>query len=304
MGTAVSKLQERIASGKPIVTAELTPPQGASADVVRNAARSAAGKVHALGICDNREHVCMSALAAATLVAAEGVEPIVHVVTRDRNRIALIADCLGAQALGLRNMLCTSGTHQTLGEFRASRNVYDIDSVQLLEAFADLKQAGQAVGANSLDGGPLCLGAVASPFSDPADMQLMKLEKKIRAGAAFVVTQPVFDIARFEAWWAQVTARGLHEKVAFLAGVRPLADAQSAQELATKRPRTLIPEAVLSRMAAKTEAAAARAEGIAIAKETIGRLQKLRGLRGFEVCGNGHFDAALEVIRASGLEVN
>lgn len=303
MGTAVSKLQERIASGKPIVTAELTPPQGANADVVRAAARSAAGKVHALGICDNREHVCMSALAAATLAAAEGVEPIVHVVTRDRNRIALIADCLGAQALGLRNMLCTSGTHQTLGDFRASRNVYDIDSVQLLEAYADLKQAGRAVGASALEGGPLCLGAVASPFSDPAEMQLMKLEKKIRAGAAFVVTQPVFDIARFEAWWAQVTARGLHEKAAFLAGVRPLADAQSAQELATKRPRTVIPEAVLSRMAAKSDAAAARAEGVAIAKETIGRLQKLRGLRGFEVCGNGHFDAALEVIRASGLEV-
>lgn len=304
MGTAISKLQDRIQSGKPIVVAELTPPQGANADAVRNAARSAAGKVHAVGVSDNRERVCMSALAAATIVAGEGLEPILHVVTRDRNRIALIADCLGAQALGLRNVLCTTGTHQTLGDYHASRNVFDIDSVQLLSAYADLQRGGQMVGEKALEGGPLCLGAVASPFSDPAELQLIKLEKKIQAGAAFVITQPVFDIARFEAWWAQVTARGLHQKAAFLAGVRPLADAHGAQELIAKRPRTMIPEALLNRLAAKADPAAQRAEGIAIAVETIGRLRKLPGLRGFEVCANGHFEAALEVIHASGLEVN
>jgi 5,10-methylenetetrahydrofolate reductase len=114
----------------------------------------------------------------------------------------------------------------------------------------------------------------------------------------------VYDVARFEAWWTEITRRGIPQQVAILAGVQPLSDVESARVMTTKRPRASIPESVLNRMAAKPDAAAQRAEGIAIAVETIQRLGKLNGLRGFEVCGNGHFDAAVEVIEKSGVEVN
>ena len=124
-----------------------------------------------MGVSDNRDRVAMSALAAASLLKAEGLEPILHVTTRDRNRIALVSEALGAQALGIRNLLCTSGTHQTLGSFRAARNVYDIDAVQLLQTYAHLASDGGLVGESGLEGaGPFCLGAVASPDADPFDL--------------------------------------------------------------------------------------------------------------------------------------
>ena len=168
MSTQATGLQERIASGKTILLAEIPPPQGADPAPLRAAAKRYAGKVHAVGVSDNRDRVAMSALAAASLLTAEGVEPILHVTTRDRNRIALVSEALGAQALGIRNLLCTSGTHQTLGSFRAARNVYDIDSVQLLQTYANLASDCRLLGESGMEGaGPFCLGAVASPDADP-----------------------------------------------------------------------------------------------------------------------------------------
>ena len=152
MSKPITSLQERIASGKPLLIAEISPPRGADPAPVREMAKRFAGKVHALGISDNRDRVSMAALAAASLVAAEGVEPILHVTTRDRNRIALVSEALGAQALGIRNLLCTSGSHQTLGRFRAAKNVYDIDSIQLLQTYADLAGECGLVGEDGIDG--------------------------------------------------------------------------------------------------------------------------------------------------------
>lgn len=305
MGTSISRFQQRIESGQLVVTAELSPPLGADPAAVREAARRIAGKVHALAFCDNRDRVGMSALAAAAIAIAEGVEPILHVVTRDRNRIALVSDCLGAQALGVRNLLCTTGTHQTLGHYRAARNVFDIDSVQLLETYAQLGNRADLVGETSFGGvHPLCLGAVASPDAEPAELQWMKLQKKIRAGAKFLITQPVYDLERFEAWWKEVTRRGIDQQVAILAGIHPLPDLETARAMTAKRPLTIIPEAVLSRLAAKPDPAAQRAEGVAIAAETIKRLRGASGLRGLAICGDGHFDAVVEVLEKSELEVN
>jgi len=305
MGTASSQLQQRIESGKPIVLAEISPPGTANPEAVRALVRQAAGKVHALGISDNRHRIGMSALAAAALAVAEGVEPILHVITRDRNRIALVSQCLGAQALGVPNLLCTSGTHQTLGQFRAARNVFDLDAVQLLETCSHLATDAKVVGEPSLNGGgPLCLGAVASPMAEPAEMQMLKLQKKVRAGARFVITQPVFDVARFTAWWNEATRIGLTKQVAVIAGIQPLADLASARALAAGRPRTIVPDALLDRLAAKSDAAAQRAEGIAIAVETIAKLSPLAGLRGFAVSAETDLAAGLEVLAKAGLSVN
>ena len=300
MAEAKTTLQERLESGKQIIVAEVAPPKGADPAPLRARAGRFAGNVHALGISDNRDGVCMSALAAASVVLAAGVEPILHMVSRDRNRIALVADCLGAQALGIRNLLVTTGTHQTLAGFRAARNVFDIDSTQLLNACANLAEDGAIVGeaAGFSDAAPFCLGATAAPDADPLELQVMRLAKKVSAGASFVITQPVFDLARFDAWWEEVTKRGIHEKVAILAGIRPLADAARAQAYAATSPAPRIPAPVLERITSPADKSAQRAAGIEVAVETIRRLSGYKGLRGFEICVNGADDVALEVINS------
>ena len=261
-------LQERIAAGKRVVLVEVSPPLGADPAAMRQTAQRFAGKVHALGVSDNRDRVGMAALAAASLVAAEGVEPILHVATRDRNRVALVAEVLGAQALGIRNILCTSGSHQTLGRFRAAKNVYDIDAVQLLQACARLADDASLVGESGVAGaGPFCLGAVAAPGADPMEMQLVRLGKKIAAGAAFFITQPITDLERFTSWWAEVTRRGLDKKTTILAGIEP-------------------------------------AGNVPAALETVKRLSAVSGLGGFSICVDGDHQAAIDIIEKSGLGNN
>jgi len=305
MAEEKTDLHKRIETGKPILIAEISPPISADPDPVRTAARDYAQTVDALAVSDNRDGVSMSALAAAWLVKSAGVEPILHVATRDRNRIALIADVLGAQAMGIRNMLCTSGTHQTLGRAKAAGNVFDIDSIQLLQAYANLADDGAIVGEGGIAGaGPFCLGAVAAPYADPMEIQILRLGKKVSAGANFLITQPVFDLDRFGVWWEHVVERGLDAKVAIVAGIKPLTDADTARAYAEKRPVPMVPDTVLERIGAKTEKAAQRAAGIDIALETIDRLSTVDGLRGFEICANGDDAAAMEIIEKSRLGID
>jgi methylenetetrahydrofolate reductase (NADPH) len=226
----------------------------------------------------------MAALAAAALVAAEGLEPILHVNTRDRNRIALVSEALGAQALGVRNVLCTSGSHQTLGRFRAAKNVYDIDSIQLLRTYARLADDCGPLGEGGIDGaGGFCLGAVASPDADPLEWQVSRLQKKTAAGAVFLITQPVFDPARFDLWWQEVTRRGIHEKVAILAGIQPLGQEELAAAREGKRRPFKLPEASLQRVASKSAPDARRAAAVEMALEMIEALSRHSGLRGFAI---------------------
>ncbi len=305
MAEEKTALEQRIESKASILLAEVAPPAGGDPAPVREAARGFAGRVHALGISDNRDRVGMAAIAAASLAAAEGVEPILHVVTRDRNRIALISKCLGAQALGIRNLLCTSGTHQTLGRFRAAKNVFDIDAVQLLGTYANLSGDGSIVGEDGIAGaGPFCLGAVAAVYADPIELQIIRLAKKVTAGARFLITQPIFDLPRCDAWLAKVTERGIHENVAILAGIQPLLSAEEAKAAAAQRPSPAIPEEVIERISSAGDAAAQRAAGIEIAVETIGRLSQVGALRGFQVCGDVDPAAALQVIEKSGLRAD
>jgi methylenetetrahydrofolate reductase (NADPH) len=300
MSTQATGLQERVASGKTILLAEIHPPRGGDPAPLQAAAKRLVGKVHAVGVSDNRHRVAMSALAAASLVKAEGLEPILHVTTRDRNRIALVSEALGAQALGIRNLLCTSGTHQTLGSYRAAKNVYDVDVVQLLQTYAHLASDCGLLGESALPGaGPFFLGAVASPDADPPALQLSRLVKKTAAGARFLVTQPVYDLERFEAWWKEVTRRGLHGQAAILAGVQPISDGDFAQS--GPRPQPRIPDPLADRVASRSEPGARRAAAIEIALETIRRLSDLPGIRGFCISADGDPEAALQIIEESGL---
>ena len=281
-------LRQRIDSGKRIIITEIAPPENGDAAQVREAAKIFAGKVHAIGVSDNRERIGMSALAASALVKEAGSEPILHMSTRDRNRVALSSDCLGAAALGIRNILCTSGTHQTLLPFPMVKNVFDIDATVLLQHCRELeKKTGMEV--------PFCLGAVASPFADPVELQLVRLAQKVHVGAGFFVTQPVFDCERFGTWCKEMTARQLHTKAACIAGVQVLTDAAQAHSLAAKRPDPLLPEAVIERL---EKAGDARAEGIALARETVEKVLSLEGVRGVAVIGEEDPAAALEVLHS------
>lgn len=295
-------LHERIAARRPILLAEISPPWGTDPAAVCELAKRYAGKVHALGVTDNRDRVAMSALAAASLIAREGIEPILHVTTRDRNRIALVSEALGAQALGIRNILCTSGRHQTLGRFRAAKNVFDLDAIQLLETYAGLANGCALVGEEGVpEAERLCLGAVAAPDADPPELQLLRLAKKIRAGAEFLVTQPVYDIERFRAWWSEVTGRGMDRQAAILAGIRPLLGEDLARVLDSKRPLPRVPDAVLQQVTAQTDEPQRRRAAIDVALETIGQLADLDGLGGFSISADADHDAALEIIEKSSL---
>ena len=180
------------------------------------------GKVHALGISDNREVVRMAALAAASLVASEGIEPILHVTTRDRNRIALVSEALGAQH-GHPQHAVYQRDPPDIGPLSRAKNVYDVDSVQLVQAYSQLAVDGSLVSERGIPGaGPFCLGAVASPDADPLALQVSRALKKVNASAAFLITQPIYDLQRFHVWWEAITQRGIHERVAILAGIQPL----------------------------------------------------------------------------------
>ena len=251
-------LQQRLESGKSVLLAEISPPAEAVPAGVEQFAKRFAGKVHALGISDNRDRVGMAALAAASIVAGQGIEPILHVTTRDRNRIALVSEVLGAHALGIRNIFCTSGTHQTLGHFRASKNVYDIDVIQLLQTSTTWRPTLPWWAKRQLPGpSSFCLGAVASPNADPLELQMIRLTKKVTAGAGFFVTQPVYDLERFRAWWAEVSRRGLHEKAAILVGIELLGEHALEHARAKRRPCPAVPDAVIEQIASKKDAASA-----------------------------------------------
>ena len=296
---------QRIESGEPILVAETSPPLGVDPAPVLDVAKRYAGKVHALGVSDNRDRIGMSALVAASFVNEAGVEPILHVVTRDRNRIALVSDCLGAHALGIRNVFCTSGTHQTLSRPRAAKNVFDVDSIQLLAAFADLATDDRLVGEQGVNGfGPVCLGGAASPFSDPLELQVLRLAKKASAGARFLITDPVFDLDRFDRWWNEVTERGLHQRVAILAGIRVLGSGKEAREFAASRPDPRVPDAVVERIASARDKGTQRSAGIDLATESIQRLSEIKGLGGFQISAGEDHDAALELIERSGLRID
>jgi methylenetetrahydrofolate reductase (NADPH) len=301
----LTELQQRLESGKQVVLAEISPPAEAAAAGVQQLAKRFVRKVHALGISDNRDRVGMAALAAASIVAGQGVEPILHVTTRDRNRVALVSEVLGAHALGIRNIFCTSGTHQALGRFRAAKNVYDVDVIQLLQTCSNLSSGASLVGEGPIAGAEsLCLGAVASPNADPLELQMIRLGKKVSAGAGFLVSQPVYDLERFSVWWAEVSRRGLHEKVAIVAGIEPLGEHALEQVRARRHPLPRVPEAVLQQLLSKADAAARRQAAIELAVETVKRLSGTKGLRGFSIGVDGDPNAALEIIEKSGMGNN
>ncbi len=297
-----SRLQQILAGGEFAVTAEVGPPRGANADVVRGKASLLKGYVDAVNVTDNQTAIVrMSSIAACAHLIQMGIEPVMQMVTRDRNRIALQSDIMGAYSLGIRNVLCLSGDHQTFGSEPGAMNVFDIDSVHLINTLKTMRDEGKDMSGFELNVAPrMFIGAAENPFADPFEYRVVRLAKKVAAGAQFIQTQSVYDMQRFKEWMKMAHEKGLTEKIYIMAGVTPLKSARMAKYIATKVAGMRVPDALIKRMESAHKEKAA-AEGIKICLETIQELRELKGLHGVHIMAIEWEEKVPEIVKATGL---
>lgn len=295
-------LREKLAAGQFVVCGEMGPPKSADGNVLRRKVEYFKGVVDAVNITDNQTAtVRLSSIAAAKILIEEGLEPIMQMTCRDRNRIGIQSDLLGAAALGIQNVLCLTGDHQKFGDQPEARGVFDLDSVQLV-ATVDLMNKGQLLSGQSLKVPPhFLIGAAANPFAEPFEMRLIRLYKKVQAGAHFIQTQPVFNLELFSRWMAEAVKMGLHEKTAILAGVMPISSVKSLEYMKTSVPGVKIDESYIERMAA---AADPKLEGLAIAVEIAKELKGIAGIRGVHIMPSGWESITPTLVAEAGLRLS
>ena len=296
---ADSNLERVLASGGFAVTAEIAPPASADASEIRRVAAQYRGLVDACNVTDGqRALVRMSSLAAAAIVLNEGLEPVMQMVSRDRNRIALQADLLGASALGIRNVLCLSGDPPNAGNEKDAKGVFDLSTEEMIGTFRQLRDRGVLRGGEAVDQPPkMFIGAAADPFRGTREDSFGNLRGKVTAGADFVQTQAVYDIDAFEDWMRLVRKEWLHDKAYILAGVIPLKSARMARFLVDKL-GVVVPRHVLDRM---EKAPNPSAEGKSIAVRTIKALKNIEGVRGVHIMPVGWDDVVPELVNGAGL---
>ncbi len=297
-----SRLKKVLTMGHFAVTAECGPPKGADPEVIRNKGRLLKAYVDSVNVTDNQTGVVrLSSLASCVILKGEGLDPVLQMVTRDRNRIALQSDVLGASALGIRNILCLSGDHQSLGNQPEAKGVFDLDSMQLLQVVRRMRDNGVILGGDQLSSIPeLFIGAVENPFGDPQQYRVTRLAKKVRAGAEFIQTQCIYNMDRFKEFMREAADRGLDEKVAILGGVTPLKSARMAEYMTKNVAGMDIPAEVIDRMKA-SPAKEQRQEGIRIAVETIQELLQIKGVRGVHIMAIEWEEAVPELVEKAGL---
>jgi len=258
--------------------------------------------VDAINVTDNQTAIVrMSSLAACSLLLSRGLEPVFQLVVRDRNRIALQSDILGASAIGINNVLCLSGDHQCFGNQPQAMGVFDLDSIQLVQTVKTMRDQGTVLGGESLTKSPqLFIGAAANPFADPLELRVIRLAKKIRAGADFIQTQCVYNFQRFHEWMSRIRDKGLTEQVSILAGVTPLKSAGMARYMKEKVAGMDIPDEVIKRIEGVPKTSQ-RKEGIQICVETMQRLKEVQGIKGFHVMAIEWEEVVGEIVEQAGL---
>jgi methylenetetrahydrofolate reductase (NADPH) len=274
-------LKEKIDSGKFIVCGEIGPPKSCDGDVIREKSKYFKGVVDAVNITDNQTAVVrLSSIASAKILLDEGVEPIIQMTCRDRNRLAIQSDLLGAAALGIHNLLCLTGDYQKFGDQPEAKGVFDLDSIQLVATAAKMN-SGFLLSEQEMKKTPdFVIGAAANPFAEPLEMRIIRLHKKVQAGARFIQTQPVFDMNIFNNWMEKVVERGLHEKCAILAGVMPVKSVKALYHMKKEVPGVKINDEYISRL---EKAPDPKEEGVKIAVEMIQTLRKIKGVRGIHI---------------------
>ncbi|HSV32067.1 MAG TPA: methylenetetrahydrofolate reductase [Atribacteraceae bacterium] len=296
----MSWLQEVLGKGIFAVTGEVGPPKGPNPDTVIKKCIQIKKHVDAVNFTDNQTAIVrMSSLAACLAAKTLGVEPVMQMVCRDRNRIALQSDFLGACSLGVENMLCLTGDHQSMGNHPQSKNVYDIDSLQLLDMFRNMRDLKLFANGEEVKGEIRAfLGAGESPYADPLEFRAIRLAKKVAAGAQFIQTQAIFDLEIFERWMEELRQMKLTGKVSILAGVIPVKSARALRYMRSEVPGLIIPDPLIERL---ERAEDQKAEGVRICVETIERLKEIAGVAGVHIMAIAWESIIPEIVERAGL---
>ncbi len=297
-----SHLAAVLSAGQFAVAAELSPPRGVNLGAIARDARTLKNYTDAVNVTDNQAaNVRLSSIAVSALLQRHGIEPVAQMTCRDRNRLAIQADLLGAAALGIRNLLCLSGDHGRWGDHPAAKNVFDLDSTHLIRMVRNMVEHACLDNGREISPPPrFFIGAVVNPFAPPYDYRPYRLAKKVAAGARFIQTQLIYNVERFRTYMAQVCDLGIHEKVHILAGVGPFKSAQQAKYIATKVAGMDVPPELLKRME-KTPKAAQPGEGIRISCEIIEQVREIPGVAGVHIMAVHWADAVPEIVTRSGL---
>ncbi len=307
-----SNLERVLRSGAFAVTAELGPPKNADAEVIRQKAGLLAGWVDAANITDNQTAIVrMSSIGAAALARQAGLEPVMQMTCRDRNRLGMQSDLLGAYALGLRNVLCLTGDHQTFGNHPQAKNVHDLDSVQLVQMVVGLRDQRRFQCGDEIKGvhPRFFVGAAENPFGDPFEWRPLRLGKKAKAGADFIQTQMIYNVPKFREFMRRVVDLGVHQQTHILAGVGPLKTPGAAKYMRDQVPGMDVPDEVVERMEAAgrglddkpARAAAWRAEGIRICVDLIQQMRAIDGVAGVHIMAIEWEEAVETIVEAAGL---
>jgi methylenetetrahydrofolate reductase (NADPH) len=297
-----SKLEKVLKAGHLAVTSECGPPRGSDLGVIEKKAQMIKDYVDAINITDNQTSVTrLCSLASCIKLRLMGLEAILQMVVRDRNRIALQSDILGAAAFDVNNILCLSGDHQKFGDNPQGQNVFDLDSMQLIQTVRQMRDDGKFLGGEEIQRPPrMFVGAAANPFADPFEIRVPRLAKKIAAGAEFIQTQCIYNLDKFENWLKQARDRRLHEKTFILAGVTPFKSAGMAKYMKNRVPGMDVPDEVVKRMSGVPKEKQPE-EGINICVETIQRLKEVEGVRGFHIMAIEWEEKVPEIVERSGL---
>jgi methylenetetrahydrofolate reductase (NADPH) len=296
-----SRLEKVLIAGEFAVTSELGPPQNANPEVIKKKAQHCLGKVDGVNITDNQTAIVRtSSIAAASIAISCGIEPIVQMVCRDRNRIAMQSDILGAAALGVKNLLCLSGDHQSFGNHPQAKGVYDLDSMQLIAMVKKMRDDKRFLCDDPIkEHEPrLFIGAVANPFADPFEYRVLRLGKKTEAGADFIQTQCIFDIDRFSKWMEMVVKEGLHKKTYILAGLMPVRSHKALVYMKNNVAGMSIPDEIIKRMEAAKEP---KEKGIEICIEMIEQIKNIEGVAGIHLMPIGWESITPVLLERAGL---
>ncbi len=297
-----SKLERILAAGHLAVTSECGPPRGSDGKAIAKKATMIRNHVDAINVTDNQTSVTrMCSLAACIRLKLMGLEPVLQMVTRDRNRIALQSDILGAASFDIYNILCLSGDHQVFGDNPKGQNVFDLDSMQLIQTARFMRDEAKFLGGDDIERPPrMFVGAAANPFADPFEIRVPRLAKKVAAGAEFIQTQCIYNVERFKEWMKGVVDRGLHNKVYILAGVTPFKSAGMAKYMKNRVPGMDVPDALVKRMSGVPKEKQPE-EGLKICVETIEQVKEIEGVSGFHIMAIEWEEKVPEIVERAGL---
>jgi len=297
---AGTNLEKVLESGRFAVTAEAGPPRGAVPSVIQRKGELLKPVCDALNVTDNQTAIVrMSSVSGCVLLKQLGVDPVMQMVCRDRNRIAIQSDVLGAVALGIGNILCLSGDYQSFGDHPTAKGVFDLDSIQLIQVLKQMRDENKFLSGEKVSGEvPLFIGAAENPFADPFEYRVLRLAMKVKAGADFIQTQAVFDVGKFTKWMQMVTDRGLDKEAHILAGVIPVKTVGMARYMRDNVPGVSVPDEIITRM---QDAKDVREEGLKISLEIIEQIKDIPGVHGIHIMAVGWEDIVPTVVERAGL---